>query len=82
LWTVPDEDTWIVIFNSEYGQWGINSKGEANRDPAKDVLSVDVMPVIQDQEFEQFTIAFENTGEDAEMVFMWDKTLVAMPFSF
>ncbi len=82
LWTVPDEDIWIVIFNSEYGQWGINSKGEANRDPAKDVISVDVMPVQQDQEFEQFTIAFEQTGEEAEMVFIWDKTLVAMPFSY
>jgi hypothetical protein len=82
LWTIPGSETWTVIFNSEYGQWGINSKGEANRSPEKDALSVKVAAVQQDQEFEQFTISFEKTGEDAEMVLIWDKTLVAVPFSY
>lgn len=81
LWTIPREDRWTVIFNSEYGQWGINSKGEANRDPELDVLSVDVAAMHQDRVFEQFTISFEEVGEDAEMVFLWDKTLVAVPFT-
>jgi hypothetical protein len=82
LWTIPRADRWTIIFNSEHGQWGINSKGEANRTQERDVLQLDVAPVQQDQVFEQFTIAFENTGEDAEMVLIWDKTLVAVPFSF
>jgi hypothetical protein len=82
LWTIPGEETWKVIFNSEYGQWGIGSDGEANRDPAKDVLSVDVHAVKQEQVFEQFTISFEKVGEDAEMVLIWDKTLVAIPFTY
>src|SRR5688572_14761372 len=33
LWTIPGQESWTIIFNSEYGQWGINSKAEANRDP-------------------------------------------------
>ncbi len=82
LWTIPGKEIWTVIFNSEYGQWGINSKAEANRDPARDVLTVVVRPLEQDQVFEQFTISFEETGEDAEMVLIWDKTLVAVPFSW
>lgn len=82
LWTIPRETTWTVIFNSEYGQWGLNSKGEANRDPARDVITVDVHAVQQEQEFEQFTISFEKTGEDAEMVLIWDKTLVSVPFTY
>jgi len=82
LWTIPGEETWKVIFNSEYGQWGIGSDGAANRDPAKDVLAVDVRAVKQEQVFEQFTISFEKVGEDAEMVLIWDKTLVAVPFSY
>jgi hypothetical protein len=82
LWTIPGETSWTVIFNSKHGQWGINSKGEANRDPELDVLRVDVQAVSQEQEFEQFTIAFEKTGEDAEMVLIWDKTLVSVPFTF
>lgn len=82
VWTIPRETTWTIIFNSEYGQWGINSKGEVNRNPDLDVLKVDVHALKQDQEFEQFTIAFDKTGEDAEMVLFWDKTLVAVPFTF
>jgi hypothetical protein len=82
VWTIPRENTWTIIFNSEHGQWGVNSKGEANRNPDLDILKVDVHPVNQEQEFEQFTIAFEKTGEDAEMVLMWDKTLVSVPFTF
>jgi hypothetical protein len=82
LWTIPEQETWTIIFNEEHGQWGINSHGEANRDAARDVLSVKVHAVWQEQEFEKFTIAFEDTGEDAEMVLIWDKTLVSMPFSY
>jgi hypothetical protein len=82
LWTLPTENTWTIIFNSEYGQWGINYEGEANRDPAKDVLKTEVSSVQQDREFEQFTISFEKSGEEVEMVLIWDKTLVAVPFSW
>ena len=83
VWTIPRETVWTVIFNSEHGQWGLNSKGEPNRDPSLDVLQVDVPAVQQDQEFEQFTIAFQGKGErEAEMVLMWDKTLVAVPFTY
>ena len=82
VWTIPREMTWTIIFNSEYGQWGINSKGQVNRNPDLDVLKMDVHAVQQDQVFEQFTVAFDKTGEDAEMVLFWDRTLVAVPFAF
>jgi hypothetical protein len=82
LWTIPGEDAWNIIFNSEYGQWGIGSDGEANRNPKNDVLTTEVIAVRQERVFEQFTISFERVGEDAEMVLIWDKTLVAMPFSY
>lgn len=82
LWTIPGKENWTVIFNSEYGQWGIGPDGEANRDPDRDVLSVNVQPLQSETEFEQFTISFETVGEDAEMVLIWDKTLVAVPFTF
>lgn len=82
IWTIPRENTWTIIFNSEHGQWGIDSKGVANRNPALDILKIDVHAVRQEQEFEQFTVAFEKTGEDAEMVLIWDKTLISVPFTF
>jgi hypothetical protein len=82
LWTIPGKDNWTIIFNNEYGQWGVSSTGEANREASRDILSMDVRALQQEREFEQFTIAFEKVGEDAEMVIMWDKTLVAIPFSY
>ena len=81
LWTIPNAEAWTVIFNSEFGQWGINSQGEANRDPSRDVLEL-MVPVAQhEMVIEQFTISFEPVGDDAEMVFLWDNTVVAVPFS-
>lgn len=82
LWTIPDSLTWTVIFNSETGQWGINHKGEANRNPELDILTVPVHATTQNREFEQFTITFEKIGNEAEMVLLWDNTVVALPFSY
>lgn len=81
FWTIPDVQTWTLIFNTEYGQWGVDSYNQANRDPKNDVLSVQVPAVLQDKEFEQFTIAVEKMGEEMEIILLWDKTLVSVPFS-
>ncbi len=81
LFALPGEQTWSIIFNSESGQWGVGFNGEANRDPANDVLTVDVPSVLQDKEFEQLTISIEKNGEEMELIVMWDKTLVSVPFT-
>ncbi|WP_080055731.1 DUF2911 domain-containing protein [Spirosoma aerolatum] len=44
LFATPGEKDWKIIFNSQTGQWGIKRGGEANRDPANDVLTVEVKP--------------------------------------
>jgi hypothetical protein len=82
LWTIPDSVTWTVIFNSEHGQWGVNSKMEANREPSLDVLSVPIHAVKQHRVFEQFTIQFEKMGEEVEMILFWDQTVVAVPIEY
>jgi hypothetical protein len=45
LFAQPGEKEWQIILNSETGQWGTKRTGEANRDPAKDVLTVSVKPI-------------------------------------
>ncbi|GIV37649.1 MAG: hypothetical protein KatS3mg032_2028 [Cyclobacteriaceae bacterium] len=82
LWTIPDSLTWTVIFNSQYGQWGIKSNMEANRDPALDVLSVTVPAIRQDKVCEQFTIEISKMGQEAELVLMWDNTVVSVPIEY
>ena len=81
LWSIPTEQNWTLIFNSEYGQWGIDFNGEANRDTKNDVFSVEAPVLIQGKEFEQFTISVENNGEELELILIWDKTLVSIPFT-
>lgn len=44
LFAIPGEKEWKIILNSQVGQWGIKRGGEANRDPANDVLTVDIKP--------------------------------------
>lgn len=44
LFALPGEKEWQIIFNSETGQWGTKRTGEANRDPAKDVVTVTAKP--------------------------------------
>src|SRR5690349_18638480 len=44
LFALPGQNEWQFIFNSQTGQWGIKKGGEANRDPANDVLTVTVKP--------------------------------------
>ncbi|MBX2913891.1 MAG: DUF2911 domain-containing protein [Cyclobacteriaceae bacterium] len=80
LFTLPEENNWTILFNAETGQWGIKFNGETNRDPAKDVLAVQANSVQQEKEFEQFTISIERWGEEMQLIFMWDKTLVSVPF--
>lgn len=81
LWTIPNRDSWIVIFNNEIPAWGINFNGETNRSVEKDELQVEVPTLIQDKEFEEFTISIERVDDEIELIFLWDKTLVSVPFT-
>lgn len=81
LWTIPNAQSWQVIFNSDYPSWGINYKGESNREPSADVINVDVPVGQTETEIEQFTISIEKTGDEMELIFLWDKTVVAVPFT-
>jgi hypothetical protein len=81
IWTIPDAESWKVMFNSDYPSWGINFNGEANHDPTADVVTVEVPVGHTETEIEQFTISIEKTGDEMELIFLWDKTVVAVPFT-
>jgi Protein of unknown function (DUF2911) len=44
IYTIPREKEWVMIFNSQTGQWGVTDNEETTEDPAKDVLRVTVKP--------------------------------------
>lgn len=78
IFTIPNPDEWIIIFNNHLGQWGSYNYVEK-----ADAYRVKV-PVnkLEDEIFEPFTITFEQKNEKAEMVMMWDDTKVALPLEF
>ncbi len=73
LWTIPSQDGWIVIFNSETGQWG------TSYDQTKDVLRVPVASRKHTPVSEQFYINFRPATNGAEMILVWDETEVIVP---
>jgi hypothetical protein len=79
LWTIPMKDSWKVIFNSKMYPWGIDLDKKAYRDPAFDVLTLEIPVTQPDIALEQFSIFFEKANEMIFLKLAWDQTLVAIP---
>lgn len=77
LWTIPQATSWTVILNSKTYSWGVTYGGEAQRDPAKDVVKVEVPVQALPEVVEKFTI--DVTPEPAALNLKWDQTLVSVP---
>jgi hypothetical protein len=68
LFAIPGENEWQMIFNSQTGQWGIKRGGDANRDPANDVLTVSAKPVKSSSMNERLAYEVTNNG----IVLKWE----------
>ena len=73
IFTIPGENEWKVIFNSETGQWGIKDDGSANDDPSKDVLTVTAKPQKSPDFHEKLTFAVNSGG----ITLLWEN--LALP---
>lgn len=62
LFATPGEKEWTFIFNSQTGQWGIKRTGEANFDPANNVLTVTVEPQKSDNFHERLAYTIGDKG--------------------
>ena len=75
LWTIPGQQEWTVIWNSESYGWGVSFGGKASRDPEFDALQVKVPSEALPATVEMFTIALDGSG----MTLSWDQTQVKVP---
>ena len=73
VFSIPDQESWTVIFNKGLGQNGTQSY-----DPDMDALRVEVPAEVMDEVYEAFTIRFEEEGETTTMILAWDRTRVAL----
>ncbi|MCB0664321.1 MAG: DUF2911 domain-containing protein [Saprospiraceae bacterium] len=72
LFTIPGEDKWTIIFNSDWDQWG-----DYNYDAGKDVLRVEVMPKKLDEPVEQMKIALSEKDGTSMVAIKWSETKAA-----
>jgi hypothetical protein len=75
LFTIPEQNEWTVILNSQLGQWGAY---EYDKHKDKDVLQVKVPATKLDKPVEQLTIRFAGSN----LIIEWDTTQVAVPLMF
>lgn len=77
LWTIPNADSWEIIFNSKMYDWGVNYDGTSIKEDAADVLKVSV-PVQQlSSPVEQFTISLEDGANGATLNLAWDDVKIS-----
>ncbi|MBW2962595.1 DUF2911 domain-containing protein [Mesonia aestuariivivens] len=81
LWTIPNKDSWKIIFNEKMYTWGIDlTTKEAARDPKYDVLTLE-LPVHKNlKTVEQFTIYFDQQQNINVMYLAWDHSVIKIPF--
>jgi len=72
LFAIPGETEWTIILNSQTGQWGIKRGGDANYDPANNVLTVTVKPTKSAAMNEKLTYAVTASG----IVLSWENLQV------
>ncbi len=79
LWTIPNKDSWRIIFNSKQYPWGVNEAMQAMREAEFDVINIDVPVEDIPSIVEQFTIAFDNSTDNLSLTMAWDKTKIVVP---
>jgi len=77
IFTIPEKDSWKVIFNSDLGQWGAY-----NYNPDKNVLIANAPVAATNDVYEPFTIEFQLQDTRANLLMMWDTTKATVVMEF
>ena len=78
LWTIPNADSWTIIFNDKQYSWGVNRNG-VSREAEYDALQAEAAVTALNQVVEQFTIQLEDQNSKPVLSFSWDQTKVSLP---
>lgn len=80
IWTIPEEDTWTIIFNNKMYNWGIKrGSGKAARDSDFDALTTTAKVSRSLTTIENFSITLNETSPDTTvMLFSWDNVVVPL----
>lgn len=74
IYTIPGEDKWSFILNTETTQSG------TEHDPQKDILICEMQTIPSPQEIESFSISFMEQNNGAILFLGWDETIASLEF--
>jgi hypothetical protein len=76
IYCIPEKDKWTIAINSNIYTWGLQF------DQSKDVLRTEI-PVEQVSDpTETFTMSFEGSGNETNLVMEWDDVKARLPIVF
>ena len=76
LFTIPGENSWTIILNSNLNQWGSYSYDEK-----ADVLRVKAIVSEGSEALEYFSMVFHEENDNLQLSMGWDTTRVHLPIS-
>src|SRR3954454_11421574 len=76
IFTVPAQDKWTLIINKHTGEWGIPYKYES-----EELARVPMSQSSTSSPVENFTIAFDQTGNACTLQLSWENTQASVKFS-
>lgn len=77
IFTIPGKESWTIILNKDLGTWGAY-----NYNVKLDFLRFDVAVQTNTEVYEAFTIQFDHRNSVADLLLLWDKTKISIPFQF
>lgn len=77
VFTIPNQESWTIIFNADLGMWG-----SYNYNPKRDVLRLEAPTSTLNETVESFTIGIDPMNNIADLTFAWDKTKVVVPIQY
>jgi hypothetical protein len=76
LYTIPHENSWTIIFNSNLNSWGLTP------DPKKDLFKFDIPSEKKNQSLEYYTMVFQERQGGADLVMAWDDVEARLPIQY
>lgn len=77
MYTIPNKDSWEVMFYSDAGNWGTPRKWDESKVALKTTAKVESMPM----KIETYTMTFDDlTNNSAVIGILWENTYVGIQF--
>jgi len=76
LYCIPEETKWTIILNSNLYTWGLKP------DKEKNLIQFEIPVEKNNTIIEYFTMAFEGSGKNTDLLILWDDIKTKLPVSF